>query len=46
LISSLATFLKRQEILEWFGGREGFVNLHQGLVQGKVLGQFTSGDPD
>ena len=46
LISSLATFLKRQEILEWIGGREGFVNLHQGLVQGKVLGQFTSGDPD
>lgn len=46
LISSLATFLKRQEILEWFGGRESFINLHQELVQGKVLEQFTSGDPD
>jgi len=45
LISSLATFLKRQEILEWFGRREGFINLHQELVQGKVLEQFTSGDP-
>jgi hypothetical protein len=46
LISSHATLLKRQVVLGWFGGREGFLSLHQDLSLGSESDKLASFDPD
>lgn len=37
LVSSAATKLQRDEVLEWFGGRTGFVGVHQTLADEKEI---------
>ena len=39
MISSLPTFLKRDQVLEWFGGRENFIDYHEinFEIDGEVL---------
>jgi REP element-mobilizing transposase RayT len=46
LISTHTTFLKREEVMEWFGGREGFLSLHEDLSPGSELDKLASIDPD
>jgi REP element-mobilizing transposase RayT len=46
LISTHPTLLKRQVVMEWFGGREGFLRLHQDLSLGSEFDKLASIDPD
>ncbi|HJW89895.1 MAG TPA: hypothetical protein VJ436_04560 [Anaerolineales bacterium] len=46
LISTKPTFLKREEVLEWFGGREGFESFHQADVREPDLSRIPPYDPD
>jgi hypothetical protein len=46
LISSHSTFLKRQEVMDWFGGREGFLSFHQDLKLESELDNLALTDPD
>jgi hypothetical protein len=36
IISEAPTALLRNEILEWFGGKEGFIKFHQQTVDPKI----------
>jgi len=46
LISTHATLLKREEVLGWFGGQEGFISLHRDLIQGSEFDKVESIDHD
>jgi hypothetical protein len=46
LTSTHPTLLRRQEVMEWFGGGDGFLRLHQDLIQGSEFDKMESIDYD
>jgi putative transposase len=46
LLSQDSTFLKREEIFNWFGTKEEFIRAHRSYREEKDLQQFTGNDID
>jgi len=46
IASSEPTFLKRQEVLDWFGGINSFEDAHRVEVEIKVITPLIMDDPD
>lgn len=46
LISLKPTYIEREKVLEWFGGREGFLNFHSSMDEWKQIKSLVPDDDD